>query len=548
MKKFLIILGVVFVVIIAAIIVLPIIFKDDIQQALDETLDESLNAKVYYDVDAFNLSLITHFPDITVSMGDFGVVGINEFSEDTLVSVANFEVTVDLTSVISGDQIVVKEILLDQPQILVLVLPDGSANYDIAKASGETEVPKEETPEETSTEDGGELSVGIERWAIVDGQLIYQDQSMNFYTELLGLNHEGSGDFTLDIFDLTTTTRIESVSMGFEGVEYASNKTIEADLNLNMNLPEMQFSFLDNRVAINDFAVEAEGNISMPGEDINMDITFGGKDISLKSILSLIPGVYQEEYLAGVAASGEINFGGYVKGTFNETSMPQVAANLSVSDGAISYAEYNIPMEQINIETSFDYPSADLTETSFNVDRFSMLVDGEKLEAYLKFKNLENFNWDFGFEGNADLEKITRIVPLEGMTLRGKINAGLKTAGQMSDVEAERYDALPTSGNMSIDQFYFQSADLTQGFEITKANLSFNPSRIALDQFDAKSGNSDFQMKGDINNYLGFALSDELLTGSLTFTSKVIDLNEFMPEGETEEEVVEEGSWRFRSI
>ena len=219
MKKLLIILGVIFSILVLAIIILPIVFEDDIREAIDDSLDDSLNAKVYYDTDQFDISLIRNFPDLTVSMGNFGIAGIEEFAEDTLVSVQSFEVTVDLMSAISGDQIIVEEILLDAPKIFVLVLEDGKANYDIAKASEETAVeePAESVDSAEPTEEAGssELSIGIERWAITNGQLIYMDQSMDFYATILGLNHEGTGDFTLDIFDLSTKTSVDALSLGF---------------------------------------------------------------------------------------------------------------------------------------------------------------------------------------------------------------------------------------------------------------------------------------------------------------------------------------------
>ncbi|GAB4240498.1 MAG: AsmA-like C-terminal region-containing protein [Ekhidna sp.] len=542
MKKFLIIIGSLISLIVLAIILLPIIFKDDIQRAVDDAMSDNLNASVYYDTDNFSLSLIKNFPDFTLSIGDFGIVGIEAFEKDTLVAIKSFDVTVDIMSALT-DQIKVKEIVLNRPQILVKVLDDGTANYDIAKESEEAEAvsgQEEEASDINSQNEESALSIAIDRWAIVDGELEYIDATMDLYTALVGLNHEGKGDFTLDVFDLTTKTQVESASFGFEGVTYAANKSIEIDLTLNMNLPEMAFAFKDNRIAINDFAIEAEGILSMPGEDINMDIRFGGKDITLKSILSLIPGVYQE-YLAGVTASGEINFDGFVKGTYNENTMPAVGANLSVFDGAVRYAEYNIPIEAINIETNFSYPSADLSQTSFNVEAFSMLVDGERVEAYLKFRNLEDYQWDFGFDGNADLEKITKIIPLEGMTLRGKLNAGLKSSGKMSDIEAERYESLPTSGSLSIDDFYFQSGDLPQGFSISRANLTFDPEQIALNEFAAKSGLSDFALAGSVNNYLAYVLKEgELLTGSMNLSSNLLDLNEFMSEKATEEESVTE--------
>ncbi|MEP5613266.1 MAG: AsmA-like C-terminal region-containing protein [Cyclobacteriaceae bacterium] len=536
MKKVLIILGIVFALLVVAVVTIPIIFKDDIQQALDEAMDENLNAKVFYDTDQFTLSLISNFPDFTVGLGDFGIVGIEQFAEDTLVSVGKFQITVDIMSAISGDQIKIVEVLLEEPKITVLVFPDGTANYDIAKPTTEEEVTEsaEEPIDERDAAAQGDISIGVEKWAITNGQLIYLDQSMNLTATILGLNHEGSGDFTLDVFDMQTVTSIASVSLAFEGEEFIANKTFEADLNLNMDLAQMKFKFLENRIAVNNFAMVADGFVNMPGEDIEMDITFGGNNIDLKSILSLIPGSYQE-YLDGVTASGTIGFDGYVKGIFNETSMPQVAANLSVENGGISYAEYPIPIEDLDIQTSFNYPSADLSQTSFNIDKFHMLVDGEEFSSYLKFKNLDNFNWDFGFDGNADLEKITKIIPLEGIELKGKINAKLNSAGQMSDVEAERYDQLPTSGSMDISNFLFISEDLPQGFGISTATLSFNPAEINLSEFTATLGNSDLSLTGKVTNYLAFALSEnETIVGNLNFNSDLLDLNEWIPEEETE--------------
>lgn len=536
MKKTFIILGSFLALLITTIVLIPVIFKDDIQRAIDETLDESLNAKVYYDIDQLNISLIKNFPNITVSMGDFGIAGIGDFEGDTLASIGSFDISVDVMSVISGNQIKVNKISLNEPKISVLVLENGLANYDIAKESDD--LIEEDASEEEST--SSKLSIGIEKWEVINGQVHYLDQSLKFYLLLNGLDHTGTGDFTLEIFDLNSKTFVDEVSLGYDGVEYVTNKKLDATVNLNMDLGKMKFTFLDNTIAVNNFKMEAEGFVEMPDDDIVMDISFGGKEISLKSILSLIPGAYQE-YLDGVTATGEIEFDGFVRGTYNESNMPHIAANLNVKDGTIRYADYNIPMEEITINSSFDYPSADLSATSFSINNFHMLLDGEELSAYLKFNDLEDYRWDFGFEGNADLEKITRIFPVEGTELKGKINATLHSKGKMSLLEAEEYEKLPTSGSMNIKSFYFSSADVPQPLEINDANITFDPSTIKLNAFYAKTGSSDFNMNGAIENYLAFILGEnEILSGKLTLTSRLIDVDELMPEGTEEVEEIEQ--------
>ncbi len=531
MKKFFLIIFGLIIVLLAAAFVLPIIFKDDIKAALDTEIKNNVKAKVFYDADHLNLTLFKNFPNITVGMGDFGIVGIDQFEGDTLMSMGSFEVVVDIMSVISGERINVNSISLIEPEIYVVVLEDGTANYDIAVASDE---PEEEVVEVDTT--ATTFNVGINKWEIVDGNLIYYDQSMDFYTTIMGLNHTGSGDFTQDLFDLTTLTTVDSWSLGYEGEDYLSNKRLLIDFTMAMDLPNGTYTFKQNRIALNDFGFGFDGTVSMPGEDIGVDLTFEGDEITIVSILSLIPGTYQE-YLDGLEASGNISFAGFVKGTYNENSMPAINAKLKVDDGFIKYAEYPIPIEQLTIDSEFNYPSADMTQTSFDLKNFSMLMDGEKVEATLAFKNLEDYNWNFGMNGNLDLGKITKVIPLDSMELEGKINVTLQTAGKMSDLEAERYDLLPTSGTLSINNFKFVSPDLPQGFGIANTEASLDPSRVKLSAFTGNIGKSDMQMTGSLGNYLGYVLNEnEVIKGELLFSSNTFDLNEWMTEEEVEVE------------
>ena len=133
-------------------------------------------------------------------------------------------------------------------------------------------------------------------------------------------------------------------------------------------------------------------------------------------------------------------------------------------------------------------PSADLKDFSFEMNRFSMALDGETTTASLLFKDLEDYFWNFKMDGNLDLEKITKIIPLEDMDLAGKVKLALETEGRMSALEAERYADLPTSGSIEIQNFNYTSPDLPQGFGITESKASFTPELIQLASFKGKRG------------------------------------------------------------
>ncbi|RJE71487.1 AsmA-like C-terminal region-containing protein [Reichenbachiella sp. MSK19-1] len=527
MKKLLIILGSIVALVVALLILIPIIFKDDIQKAVDDAIAKNINATVYYDRGGFSLSLIKSFPNFSLAIDDFGIVGKAPFEEDTLLSVASFGFEIDLMSVINGGQIKVNSILLDQPEITVLVLENGKANYDIAVAS-------EEVAEEDTTASTTAFSVAIKSWEIRNANLIYYDESMKFYTTILGLNHSGTGDFTQDIFDLTTQTTVDGLTVNMDGVEYLSNKTLTADLTLNMDLPHAKYTFKENKIALNDFGIGFDGYVAMPTEDIDMDLNFSGSDISIKSILSLIPGVYQE-YLAGVETSGSISFSGTAKGVYNENRLPDVTAKLDVDNGKIKYAEYPIPIEKLTIRTALNVPGENMDNMTFNMPTFSMLLDGETVSANLAFSNLQNYTWDFGLHGNLDLEKLLKVVPVEGMNLKGLMTADLSTSGNMKLIEEERYAEIPAAGSLSLTGFEMVSEDLPQGFSIKKTSMTFTPKQVALKEFDAMLGKSDIQLDGVVSNFIGFALSEnETLVGKLNLRSNSFDLDEWMTE-ETEE-------------
>ncbi|MEQ8470200.1 MAG: AsmA-like C-terminal region-containing protein [Marinoscillum sp.] len=527
MKKVLIILASLVGLILIAAIVLPIIFKDDIQAAIDKELDNALNAKVYYDTDALSVSLFKSFPDISVTVGNFGIVGVEPFETDTLLSVDEFSLTLDIMSVIRGEQIEILNVSLIEPMVNVIVLADGTANYDIAKPS------EESTEEDTTTSEP--LSIKIQGWEIVNANVTYVDETIPMVAAFGGMTHTGSGDFSQDVFDMVTTTSVEAMTISYDGIDYIYRKSLNADIIMAMDLANMKFTFKENKVSLSNFDFGFEGWLSMPAEDIDMDITYGGKEISLLSVLSLIPGTYQE-YLDGVKGSGTVNFDGYVKGTYNENSMPQVLANFGIKGGKIAYAEYPIPMEQIEVKATFNMPSADLTEATFLMDKFHMLVDGEEVTAYLDFRDLEDYYWDFRLNGNLDLEKITQVIKLEETTLRGKINAQLSTKGRMSDLEAERYANLPTTGSMEINNFYYEGVDLPQGFGISNTNMTLDPEAITLANFKGNAGKTDLNMDGRITNYLAYALNDSaMLYGQLNFSSSLVDANEWMTESEEED-------------
>ena len=165
-KIFLIVFG----VLIVAILLIPVFFKDKIKELVISEFEKSTEAELYFgDV---SLSLFKNFPDFTLGLSDMGIIGKGLFAGDTLLNVGNMSASIDLQEVLFGENISLKSIDLVKPYITIITLSDGSANYDIAKAT--------ETVEEVTEEAGDEagVSFGIKSFSIEEGEFVYFDQSI----------------------------------------------------------------------------------------------------------------------------------------------------------------------------------------------------------------------------------------------------------------------------------------------------------------------------------------------------------------------------------
>lgn len=525
MRKFLIIIGSILAFLVLAIILVPIIFKDRIIKAVQTEIDNSVNAKVNIDPDKFRVSLIPDFPNLTVGLEDLSVTGINTFEGDTLFAAKDFSIEVDIMAIIKSEPLRIKGIILDQPTINILVLEDGTANYDIAKPS--------EDESDTTTSDS-EFEIGIDHWQIKNGNIRYYDQSAEMALSLLGVNHTGKGDFTLSVFDMVTTTQAEDFSFAYAGDVYVAHKTLKADMILGMDLDAMKFTFKETKATLNEFALNFNGYFTMPADDYEMDINFFSEDNKFKSVLSLVPGMYADGF-EKLDTNGEFDFKGFVRGIYNETKMPAFSVNLAVRDAYVKSPDVPLPIQNISLEMLAKSESGDLKDGFLEIKNFGLTIDKDRFTANAVVNNFDAPSWDLNAKGALNLDVISKIEPTTDFTIGGIIKVDIDSKGKYADVEAENYQNLNTSGSLDLSNFTYVAKDMPN-LKIAKANFMFNPEFVEMEGMTGNYGKSDFEVSGKLSNYIAYALDQNAkLVGSLTLNSQLLDINEMMGEESTAE-------------
>src|SRR6185503_8597935 len=133
MKRLLAILGGVVALILVLLLVLPLLFKNQIASKAKEAANRSINARV--DWRDAGLGFFRHFPNLTLRLDDLTVANTGKFQGDTLAAIRHLGVVLSLPSVVSyavrGGPIVVRGVELDQPKLSLIALEDGTANWNI---------------------------------------------------------------------------------------------------------------------------------------------------------------------------------------------------------------------------------------------------------------------------------------------------------------------------------------------------------------------------------------------------------------------------------
>lgn len=129
-------------------------------------------------------------------------------------------------SVINGSNYTIHSIYLTEPKIHAKVLSNGKANWDITKPSDAT------TPESAESKP---FSMKLQKYGIENGQIVYDDQQSKMYAKLVNLNHTGVGDFTSDLFNLVTETKIDQLTFNYGGIAYLNkvNAVLDAVLEID---------------------------------------------------------------------------------------------------------------------------------------------------------------------------------------------------------------------------------------------------------------------------------------------------------------------------
>jgi hypothetical protein len=518
-KKILKGLGIFLLVTIITLAAVPFLFKDKIKAMVLKSINENVDATVAFaDVD---LSLLKSFPNANVTISNLGIINKAPFEGDTLFYAGETNLKMSIKELFKSENetMNLESFRLKDALVNVIFNKDGIGNFDIALKDDE---------EKKDDSESKPFNLAIQNYEVENLKLVYWDQGSNMKMALNEFNHIGKGNFAEQKLDLDTKTTTR-LSFEMDGSQYMKNVTLSLDAILGIDLDKMKFEFKDNKALINQLPLEFNGFLQMQENGQLYDLTFKTPTSDFKNFLGLVPEAYAGN-INQVKTTGEFKVEGKVAGELTETTIPKFNIEIASKNASFQYPDLPKSVRNIIIDTHIINETGLMNDTYVNLDQLSFTIDQDVFNAKANIRNLtENALVNAELKGTINLANVTKAYPVQlDKPLTGILKADVTTKFDMKSVETSQYQNIQNSGTVSLTGFNYEGPEMAKPFQINKTSITFNPNQIKLNEFDAKTGSSDINISGGLDNFYGFLFKNQVLKGSFNLSSNKLVVSDFM--------------------
>ena len=503
LKKILKIVGIILLLLVISAFAIPYFFKDQIKARILTAINEKVDAKVAF-ADA-DLSLFRNFPNASVKLEKLSIINKAPFEGDTLVSFGELNLKMSIKELFNdaNEPMNIDGISSKNGLINIIFNKDGVGNYDIA------------IKDDKKGDDGKSkpLSLKIKEYSVENFKFKYYDEKSKIKMVLDSINHEGTGNFAASKLDLTTKTTTK-ISLDMDKVNYMKNVSISLDAVLGIDLENSKYTFKENKAKINELPLEFDGFIQLVDAGQQYDLKFKTPTSSFKNFLGLIPSQYSNN-LKDVKTSGDFTVAGFAKGLFSDTSVPKFNIEIASNNASFQYPNLPKSVQKIIIDTKIINETGVMNDTYVNLDKLSFQIDQDVFNAKANIKNIsENALVNAALKGTINLGNLSKAYPIKlDKPLSGILKADVTTEFDMQSVEKSDYARIKNAGTIDLTGFNYTD-DAGKTMKISKALVTFNPSRVNLQQFNATTGKTDLAVNGILENFYGLVFKNQEMKGN----------------------------------
>lgn len=416
---------------------------------------------------------------------------------DTVAYVDKLVAEINLRELWKNSSIVLNGLQLDGLRANIFVDADGTANYDVFVTDTTTSEP------DTAAFSLPFEVIELQKIALRDIQVAYTDLSSRMSAAVSGMEADMELDLRDNVAKSLLTLSVPDLSFRMDSTDYLQHASLALNVPFEADLGNMRVLLQHASVMLNDYVLALDGSAAMPENgDILLDMAYRCKDWQVEPLLAMVPDGL-DILPAGLDAAGILNLSGRVSGTFNDSLMPLVTADMLLDEGRFSMPEipYRLSDLQLDLQAHVDLNRADsawvrLNAVAAKTGRSSVELSG-RIDKLLS----DNMLFDLLCKARLNLPELQPLLPEDmDLSVQGMLDGRMTAAFSMQQLEKMDVGNMRINGKFTTNSLavVYDSMQVNMGktgLELTIPNrkpanehVGFADVQLACGTLDMKQG------------------------------------------------------------
>ncbi len=503
-------------------------YEEEVKQLLVSELNKKLASPIA--VKNIELSLLQKFPNATLVFTDVSAESVqladslknDEPFKEKLFEAHKIYLQFNLLDIFRG-KYTVHKLDVESVKLNLFINKNGQDNYHFWKSSKDTAA--------------GKFHLKLESIQVVEATIVYQNEQSKQMYSVVVKKSDLIGDFSEKQYSLQTQGDYYIDNILIDEVSYLKRKSVILEGTLLVKENTL-FEIQKAEMKVNELNFVLDGFFrSEESKDNELDIQINGKNLDIKTFLSLLPDAYRKK-LTTYSSSGLFYFDSRIKGRLGNESNPSITASFGIKKGEVNEAGSSLVLGKLTLIGSYSNGSKRCAASSeLKITRFSAQLGSGNIQGNFILRNFDAPYLKIVAEAKLDLSQVKQFLKLDTLEkCSGQLTLDVDFSGNtlhLSRFSGADFDKTTTQGSLLLERGNIKFIGSKQAFENINASLLFNNNDIVVNECNGKIEDSDFALKGFFRNALAATFNNqEKLFIDASLTSRLLNLNQLLADDE----------------
>ena len=514
--RFIIFFFILFVIFASGAFIIGKYYQNEVKGFIVTELNKQLNTKILIDGKDIDFTVFKNFPYASVDFKNVKALdAVESINKDTLFKAGKISFQFNIVDIFKK-KYNIKKLKIDDVDVKIRIDKNGNDNYHFWKPMSDT----------SSTV----FSFALEKIVLTKIQLSYIDYEAKQNIDVLIKNSTLSGKFSSQQYSLETKSDLLINQIQINKTVFLRKKNIRAELALYVDNTTSSYKIKDSKIKIENLLFELSGNVITSKDESVVNIGIRGKNMDIKSVLSLIPNQYKGR-INDYESDGEFYFDATIKGPFSENKAPLINAEFGIKNADITQVKNNIVLHDVNLKGRYSNGTKDNPKNSlFELIPFSATTNQGSLSGELSLHNLDNPLIEAKIKADLQLGELQKFFKIDTIeTISGELKMDASFNGEEKEFNSTNFQNIKTTGSLKITNTNVKLKNNELVFANINGDFKFDNNDLEVSELTGSVSSSDFKLKGFFRNCINYILKkNQDITVEATLNSKNINLDELL--------------------